>query len=109
MPDTRRSITEKVQVGMVKLLLTVGFDEAGVPREMFSKVGDGHQGQVDGLCILVSLCLQYDVPVGVLVKHLRHRKYAPEGIAGQPCSLSDAVGMVLEKHAEGIGSVEEAA
>jgi hypothetical protein len=41
--------------------------------------------------------LQHGCPAETIARQLRHRRYPPEGIAGQPCSLSDAIGRVLEQ------------
>jgi len=98
LPDLRRGKTHKVQVGLCTLYLTVNASAAGLPLEVFGKADEGHQGEVDGLCILASLALQHGCPAETIARHLRHRRYPPHGIAGQPCSLSDAIGRVLEAH-----------
>ena len=96
LPDVRRGKTHKLKVGACTLYLTVNPSADGSPLEIFGKADEGHQGEVDGLCILASLALQYGCPAATIARHLRHRRYSPEGIAGQPCSLSDAIGRVLE-------------
>ena len=97
LPATRQGKTTKYHVGKVTLYLTVNRTSNGQPLEVFGKADEGHQGEVDGLCILASLALQHGCPAGTIARHLRHRRYPPEGIAGQPCSLSDAIGRVLEQ------------
>jgi len=96
LPPDRKGFTKTYHVGKVEMDVTVNFDEAGVPREVFAK-SDLHQGEVDGLCILASLALQHDTPPETLVKHMRYRRYGVEGNIGEPCSLSDAIGRALEE------------
>lgn len=94
----RNGTITTVQVAHVALHVTVNRDaKSGKPFEVFAKANPfEHQGEVDGLCILSSLALQHGCPAETIVKHLRHRRYAPEGGPGQPKSLSDAIATVLE-------------
>lgn len=94
---TRRGGTTTVHVGAVTLHVTVNRSADGAPFEVFAKADPFvHQGECDGLCILTSLALQHGCPAETIVKHMRHRRYAPEGMAGQPKSISDAIALVLE-------------
>lgn len=93
---TRSGKTHKLVVGPVELYITVNHGDEGQPLEMFTKATEGYQAEADGLSILISLALQYGAPAAVVAKHLRHRRYAPHGLPGQPCSISDALGRVLE-------------
>jgi len=65
-------------------------------EEVFAKCDEGHQADADGLSEMASLALQYGCPASVVAKHLRHRRYPPHGNPGQPCSISDAIGIAIE-------------
>jgi len=98
---TRPGQIHKVEVGEVTLYITVNRDEDGEIMEVFVKADNGYNGDADGLGELSSLLLQYGCPVAKLVEHLRFRRYEPSGCIGQPCSISDAIGMVLEDESKG--------
>jgi len=97
LPTTRiPGKTRKIQVGSCTLYITVNRDDDGSIREVFAKADEGQKPHADGLAELSSLLLQYECPVKTVVQHLRYRRYEPSGCIGQPCSISDAIGMVLE-------------
>lgn len=102
MPTTRRGRTHKMQVGVVTLYITVNRDDSGNVREVFCKADEGHQAEADGLAELSSLLLQHDCPPEKLVRHLRFRRYEPHGFAGQPCSISDAIGRAIEEEVRNV-------
>jgi len=95
-PTTRAGRTSKITVGAVTLYLTLNRAADGALIEVFGKADEGYQGQLDGLCIVTSLALQHGCPSELIARHLRHRRYPPYGIAGQPCSISDALARALE-------------
>lgn len=95
LPTTRKGVTHKVRVGACSMYLTANTKDGAI-MEVFGKADEGHQAEIDGLCILASLALQHGCPAATIARHLRHRRYPPHGIAGQPCSLSDALGMLLD-------------
>lgn len=98
MPVDRHGVTYEFTVGDVSVYVTVNRDENGVVREAFGKATEGHQGEVDGLCLLISLLLRENPDLlDVIIAKLRHRVYLPEGCIGQPKSLSDAIAIALEK------------
>ena len=92
----RRGQTHKVEVGKVTLYITVNKSGNGKIMECFCKADQGEQAHAGGLAELSLLLLQYNCPVKTVVQHLRYRRYEPSGCIGQPCSISDAIGMVLE-------------
>ena len=95
LPATREGKTVKTKVGPVTLYITVNKIDGKI-TECFCKADQGEQPNADGLAELSSMLLQYGCPVKELVQHLRYRRYPPEGTVGQPCSISDAIGKVLE-------------
>lgn len=93
LPATRKGNTTKYTVGGVTLYVTVN---GAPPAEVFCKADEGCQGQADALAEITSLALQHGCPADTIVAHLRHRRYAPCGGPGQPCSISDALGRAIE-------------
>lgn len=82
LPDTRESITHKFNIGGHEGYLTVGLFPDGRPGELFvtiSKEGSTIAGLMDMIGVTVSLCLQYGVPLQVLVDKFSHTKFDPSG------------------------------
>jgi len=96
LPPVRRGITRRCRVSTVTLYITINRDSSGNICEIFGKADEGYNAEVDGLCILASIAIRHGASPLLIAKHLRHRKYTPRGIAGQPCSISDAIGKALE-------------
>ena len=81
--DERQSITHKFSIGGHEGYLTVGLFEDGKPGEIFitiSKEGSTLSGLMDCFATMVSLSLQYGVPVKVLVNKFSHTRFEPNGI-----------------------------
>lgn len=101
LPTTRMGRTHTCHVGEVTLDVTVNRDWDGSIRELFIKASDGYSGEADGLAIMASLALRHGCPPEVVARHLRFRRYPPHGAPGQPISISDAIGRVIEKECAG--------
>jgi len=87
LPDTRKSITHKFSIGGTKGYLTVGQFDDGQPGEVFiqmAKAGSTVNGLMDTVGTLLSLCLQYGVPLDTLVKKFTHVRFEPEGLTRNP-------------------------
>lgn len=87
MPDTRRSITHKFDIAGHEGYLTVGLFEDGQPGELFvimAKEGSTIGGLMDTIGTLVSLALQYGVPLETLVKKFSHARFEPSGFTKNP-------------------------
>ena len=97
MPTNRTGRTHKMPVGTVTLYVTVNRDADGVVREVFAKADEGHQPEADGLADLASIAMRHGAPAAVVARHLRHRRYPPHGGPGQACSISDAIGLAIER------------
>jgi ribonucleoside-diphosphate reductase alpha chain len=83
LPDTRSSVTHKFSIGGSKGYLTVGQFEDGAPGEVFiqmAKAGSTINGLMDTIGTLLSLCLQYGVPLETLVQKFSHIRFEPEGM-----------------------------
>lgn len=87
LPDTRTSVTHKFSIAGTKGYLTVGQFDDGRPGEVFiqmSKAGSTINGLMDTIGTLLSLCLQYGVPLEALVKKFTHVRFEPEGMTKNP-------------------------
>lgn len=83
LPDTRRALTHRFTLGGTEGILTVGQFDDGSPGEVFiqmSKAGSTINGLMDSIGTLLSLCLQYGVPLEILVKKFSHIRFEPEGL-----------------------------
>ncbi len=87
LPDERRSITHKFSIGGHEGYLTVGMYEDGSPGEIFvvmAKEGSVVSGLMDSFATMVSLALQYGVPMHVLVRKFQHARFEPSGFTTNP-------------------------
>jgi ribonucleoside-diphosphate reductase alpha chain len=88
MSDTRVSITHKFDIAGHEGYLTVGlFDDNKSPGELFitmAKEGSTIGGLMDTIGTLVSMSLQYGVPIEALVKKFSHVHYEPSGFTKNP-------------------------
>ncbi len=87
LPDTRRSLTHKFNLGGTEGYLTIGQFEDETPGEIFiqmAKAGSTINGLMDTVGILLSLCLQYGVPLETLVRKFSHVRFEPEGMTRNP-------------------------
>ncbi|KAA0229710.1 vitamin B12-dependent ribonucleotide reductase [candidate division KSB1 bacterium] len=82
LPDERQSITHKFSIAGHEGYLTVGMYEDGTPGEIFvvmAKEGSVVSGLMDSFATMVSLALQYGVPLHVLVRKFQHARFEPSG------------------------------
>jgi ribonucleoside-diphosphate reductase alpha chain len=82
LPDERNGITHKFKISGYKGYITVGLYDNGEPGEIFikmAKAGSVVNGLLDSLALAISLCLQYGVPLSVLVDKYSHTRFEPSG------------------------------
>ncbi len=82
LPDERKAITHKFTVGSHEGYLTVGMYEDGEPGEIFivmAKEGSTISGLMDTIATMISLTLQYGVPLSALVNKFSHVRFEPAG------------------------------
>jgi ribonucleoside-diphosphate reductase alpha chain len=87
MSDTRVSITHKFDIAGHEGYLTVGLFEDKQPGELFitmAKEGSTIGGLIDTIGTLVSLALQYGVPIEAMVKKFAHSRFEPSGFTRNP-------------------------
>lgn len=85
LPQERPSITRKFSIAGCEGYIHIGQYEDGSPGELFvnvSKQGSTISGLMDAIGILTSLCLQYGVPLPVLVEKLSYMRFPPSGFTG---------------------------
>jgi ribonucleoside-diphosphate reductase alpha chain len=87
LPDERRSITHKFDVGGHEGYITVGLYEDGMPGELFltmAKEGSTISGFADAFAQAISYALQYGVPLQDLVDKFSHVRFEPAGMTKNP-------------------------
>ncbi len=87
LPDTRQSMTHKFDIQGHEGYLTVGFFADGRPGELFitmAKEGSTVGGLMDTIGTLVSMGLQYGVPLDVFVNKFAHSRFEPSGFTRNP-------------------------
>lgn len=87
MPETRASFTHKFSIAGHEGYFTVGLFENGRPGELFitmAKEGSTIGGLMDTVATLVSLSLQYGVPLEDLVRKFAHQRFEPSGYTLNP-------------------------
>ncbi len=83
LPDTRHAVTHKFDVAGHEGYITVGLYEDQTPGEVFitmAKEGSTIGGLMDTVATLVSVALQYGVPVDSLVRKFEHVRFEPSGM-----------------------------
>jgi ribonucleoside-diphosphate reductase alpha chain len=83
LPDTRSAITHKFDIAGHEGYCTVGLYDDGAPGELFimmSKEGSTVRGLTDTIGLLLSLSLQYGVPLEAITGKLKHTRFEPSGI-----------------------------
>lgn len=87
LPDERRSVTHKFEIGPHQGYITVGLYDDGMPGEIFltmSKEGSVLSGLVDAFATSISIGLQYGVPLKVFVAKFAHMRFEPSGDTQNP-------------------------
>lgn len=83
LPETRDSKTHTFNIGGNKGFVTIGQYDDGAPGEVFiqmAKAGSTINGLMDTIGVLMSLSLQYGVPLDTLIKKFTHVRFEPEGM-----------------------------
>ena len=85
LPNDRTALTHKFNIGGHDGYLTVGLYEDGTPGELFlrmSKEGSTLSGLMDAFATVVSISMQYGVPLEDLVSKFSHMRFEPQGFTG---------------------------
>lgn len=101
MPIRRRNITIEATVGggakSQPIVITCGERPDGTLGEIFinmHKEGSAFQTLMNCFAILVSLCLQYGVPLSLLVNRFSGVKFEPAGVVTGHATISEASSVV---------------
>lgn len=105
LPDERRSITHKFQVGSHEGYLVVGLYPDGRPGEIFitmAKEGSTVSGLVNSFAQAISIGLQHGVPLRVFCEKFSFTRFEPSGWTGNPAipqatSVMDYIFRFIEK------------
>ncbi|HEV2295300.1 MAG TPA: LAGLIDADG family homing endonuclease [Tepidisphaeraceae bacterium] len=87
LPDTRHAKTHKFDISGHEGYITAGLYDDGTPGEVFitmAKEGSTIGGLMDAIATLVSVSLQYGVPVESLVRKFEHVRFEPSGMTRNP-------------------------
>ncbi|MGI8608311.1 MAG: LAGLIDADG family homing endonuclease [Candidatus Dormibacteria bacterium] len=87
LPDERQSITHKFDIQGHEGYITVSMFDDRKPGEIFVKMakeGSTLSGMMDSFAIMVSLSLQYGVPLEALVSKFSHVRFEPSGYTSNP-------------------------
>ncbi len=87
LPDTRASVTHKFDIAGHEGYITVGLFEDNTPGEVFiimAKQGSTIGGLMDTVATLISLNLQYGVPIDAIVRKFEHMRFEPAGMTANP-------------------------
>ena len=107
LPAEREGFTEKLCIGTeLKVYATVGLFPDGRPGELFlvaKKTGTLVRGLCHVLAIIISVALQYGVPLETIIGKLKGVGFEPAGLTGNKDipmvrSIADYVGRWLERH-----------
>lgn len=94
LPSERPSYTRKFKIrykhkdgtdDTMRLYLTAGVYEDGSLGELFircDRMGTMARGALDAVAVMVSLLLQYGVPLEIVAEKLRHTRFEPSGFTG---------------------------
>ncbi len=87
LPNTRQSVTHKFDISGHEGYITIGLYPDGRPGELFivmAKEGSTVGGLMDSFGTAISICLQYGVPLEVLVSKFSHTRFEPMGFTSDP-------------------------
>lgn len=87
LPHTRKSVTHKFSISGHEGYITTGMYPDGRPGELFivmAKEGSTVGGLMDCFGTAISICLQYGVPLEVLVRKFSHTRFEPMGLTKNP-------------------------
>jgi ribonucleoside-diphosphate reductase alpha chain len=82
LPDERKAVTHKFDIGGHEGYLTVGLYEDGTPGELFvtmAKEGSTISGLMDAFATQTSYALQFGVPLKFMIDKFSHMRFEPSG------------------------------
>ena len=82
LPEDRKALTHKFNIGGHEGYLTVGEYDDGSPGEVFIRVakeGSTVSGLLDGVGVLTSMALQNGIDLSTLIRKFSHTRFEPSG------------------------------
>ena len=111
-PRTTHGVTERVRTGHGNMYVTINFDEAGKPFEVFGtlgKAGGCDSAQLEAISRLVSLALRSGIDPKNVIEQLRGITCCPAWDSGTLVRSSpDAVALAIERSISESGAGETA-
>ncbi len=80
LPNRRPALTLDIETGDCRATATIGFDEAGRPREVFligGKAGSDMAKILDDVAVLISIALQHNIAASVLARSVGRQPPVP--------------------------------
>ncbi len=100
LPDRRRNLVRDIAFGGQTFTVSVGYDDAGQPLEVFTdgqKTGSTMAAFIDDACIVISIALQHGIAPDALARSLSTVPVWENGVKGEgPASPVGAILAVLE-------------
>jgi len=103
LPPERKGITRKTTIGSKDVYWTPNEYDDGQLGEIFISIGkEGSQLRVyDCIATMISINLQYGIPLGILIEKMRDQQMEPSGITSDPDvpiakSVMDYIGRKLD-------------
>lgn len=96
LPDERKAMTHKFDIGGQEGYINVGLYDDGMPGEIFltmSKEGSVISGLADAFATSISIGLQYGVPLKTFVNKFAHMRFEPSGETKNP-NIPEATSIV---------------
>ena len=104
-PQSIRGVTERVRTGHGNMYVTINFDDADTPFELFGnlgKAGGCDSAQLEAISRLVSLALRSGIEPDTVIEQLRGITCCPAWDEGTLVrSGPDAVALALQRHTVG--------
>jgi hypothetical protein len=102
-PATRKGNTHKIELAGTDSYVTINRLPDGRAIEIFlttDRKGEC-QGWANVACIMISMALQNGVPPARIIGKMKGQRFDPQGGAGEPVSVADAIAKIWAKE-EGI-------
>lgn len=87
LPSTRQALNHKFNINGIEGFISPGMYEDGTLGEVFiraQKQGSSISGLLDSFGIILSLALQYGVPLSVIYEKLKQTRFEPAGYTDNP-------------------------
>lgn len=94
LPVERSSINHHFKIGDLDGYIIVGLYENGKPAEVFlrmAKIGSTISGLLDNIGLLISLMIQYGIPLKDICEKLAYTRFEPDGYSGKTLGFAKSI------------------